>query len=113
MKDKAALPVEVKGEVKVSGEAELLLFIYENEGMSYEEIGKKIGLDIELVSYHVKNLEAKGLVEIKRGIKDKKLVSRVYPKDLSYMDTINLEEWDEEDLKLFSKWEREGFVPEI
>jgi len=42
------------------------------------------------------------LVEIKRGIKDKKPVSRVYPKDLSYMDTINLEEWDEEDLKLFS-----------
>ncbi|MHC1611497.1 MAG: hypothetical protein ACXQTW_07915 [Candidatus Methanospirareceae archaeon] len=29
MKDKAALPVEVKGEVKVSGEAELLLFISE------------------------------------------------------------------------------------
>lgn len=53
------------------------------------------------------------MVEIKRGIKDKKPVSRVYPKDLSYMDTINLEEWDEEDLKLFSKWEREGFVPEI
>jgi hypothetical protein len=44
---------------------------------------------------------------------NKKNVSKVYPKDLGYMDTINLEEWDEEDLKLFSKWEREGFVPEI
>ena len=113
MGDKVALPVEVKGEAKAIEESELLLFIYKNEGMSYDEIGKKIGLDIGLVGYHVENIEAKGLVEIKREIEDKKPVSRVYPKDLDYTDTINLEEWDEEDLKLFSKWEKEGFVPEI
>jgi len=113
MGDKAALQVEVKGEVKAIGEAELLLFIYENEGMSCDEIGKKVGLSFEWVSYHVENLEVKGLVEIKKGVKDKKPVSKVYPKDLGYMDTINLEEWNEGDLKLFSKWEREGFVPEI
>jgi DNA-binding MarR family transcriptional regulator len=63
------LPVEVKRGVKVIGEeVELLCFIYENESMSCSEIGKKEGLDIELVSYHVENLEAKGLVEIKKDI---------------------------------------------
>lgn len=77
-----------------------------SEGMSCDEIEKKTGLDIEWVSHHVENLEAKGLVEIKREIKDKKPVRKVYPKDLGYMDTINFEEWDEEDLKLFSRWER-------
>jgi DNA-binding MarR family transcriptional regulator len=71
MGDKVALPVEVKGEAKAIGESELLLFIYKNEGMSYDELGKKIGLDVGLVSYHVENIEAKGLIEIKREIEDK------------------------------------------
>jgi hypothetical protein len=31
--------------------------------------------------------------------KNKKPVRRMYPKDIGYLDTINVEEWDEEDLK--------------
>ncbi|MDI6885388.1 MAG: winged helix-turn-helix domain-containing protein [archaeon] len=82
---------------------ELLEFLEDNEGLSVNQISKKLNWDSNLVNYCVSMLENKGLVRIREEIENNELQEKIYVnKEVGIREMLNMAEIDPRVLKDFN-----------
>ncbi|MFQ6055958.1 MAG: MarR family transcriptional regulator [Methanosarcinales archaeon] len=83
-------------------EYDLLEFLDDNEGLSIDQISKKLGWNSSLVNHYISKLEEKGLVKTKIEIVNHRSQKKVYiNEETGVKDMLDLKEIDPKVLEEF------------